>query len=306
MRDYLKINPEVNEALARKQPVVALESTIISHGMPYPENVKTALACEAKVREAGAIPATIAIIDGKIIVGLTVAEIELIGQAGETVVKTSRRDLPYVISNKLNGALTVSGTMIVSALAGIKFFATGGIGGVHRGAEITMDISADLEELAHTNVCVVCAGIKSILDLPKTLEYLETKGVPVLGYQTDSLPAFYLSTSPYKVNYQLKTPQAIAQLAKTKWDLGLQGGIVVTNPIPKALSADPELIDQAIDQALKAMQAAKIQGKESTPFLLKRVAEITGGQSLQANIALVLNNCRLAAEIAKAYWNMED
>ncbi|MFA5741598.1 MAG: pseudouridine-5'-phosphate glycosidase [Candidatus Izemoplasmatales bacterium] len=169
-----------------------------------------------------------------------------------------------------------------------------------------MDISADLEELAHTNVCVVCAGIKSILDLPKTLEYLETKGVPVLGYQTDSLPAFYLSTSPYKVNYQLKTPQAIAQLAKTKWDLGLQGGIVVTNPIPKALSADPELIDQAIDQALKAMQAAKIQGKESTPFLLKQVAEITGGQSLQANIALVLNNCRLAAEIAKAYWNMED
>jgi pseudouridine-5'-phosphate glycosidase len=302
--EYIRINPEIETAIAKGKPVVALESTIISHGMPYPENVKTALECEAKVRDCGAIPATIAVLDGKIVVGLTAAQIEIIGKAGEAVVKTSRRDLPYVISKHLSGALTVSGTMIACEIAGIKFFATGGIGGVHRGAEITMDISADLDEFAHTSVCVICAGAKSILDLPKTLEYLETKGVPVVGFKTDFLPAFFVKTSPYIVNYRLDTPEAIAQMVKVKWDLGLKGGIVIANPIPDEYAADPKVIDQAISQAIAEMPNAHIVGKDTTPYLLKRIAQITGGESLKANIALVLNNCSLAAQIAKNYWKM--
>jgi pseudouridine-5'-phosphate glycosidase len=306
MRQYLQINPEVADALRKKLPVVALESTIISHGMPYPQNVQTALECENIIRENGAVPATIAILDGKIVVGLTPAQIEILGKTGEKVIKTSRRDIPYVLAKKVSGAMTVSGTMIAAQLAGIRFFATGGIGGVHRGAELSMDISADLDEFAKTSVCVVCAGAKSILDLPKTLEYLETKGVPVIGYQTDSLPAFFTRTSASNVNFRLDTPEAIAELAAIKWKLGLEGGIVVANPIPEAFSYDQKAIDAAIDAALSDMKKQGIQGQETTPFLLKKINELTGGASLRANIALVKNNCRLAASIAKAYHSKEE
>lgn len=306
MSHLIRVAPGVASALAQGLPVVALESTIISHGMPYPENVKTALLCEQTIRDNGAVPATIAIVNGQIVVGLSVEEIEHLGQHGEAAIKTSRRDLPFVLSQQKDGALTVSATMIAASLAGIKFFATGGIGGVHRGAELTMDISADLEELAQTSVCVICAGAKSILDLPKTLEYLETKGVPVIGYQTSYLPAFFTKSSNYRVNYRLDTPKEIAQMAKVKWELGLKGGIVVANPIPDEYSYDPAEIDQAIELALLDMNQLGIAGKDTTPYLLKRISELTGGESLSANIALVANNCRLAAQIAKAYFLPEE
>jgi len=306
MNRYLQINPEIQAALLAKQPIVALESTIISHGMPYPQNVATALRCEQAVRDHGAIPATVAVLEGQIVVGLTPAQIETIGKNGHDVLKTSRRDLPFVLANRRLGATTVSATMIACELAGIRFFATGGVGGVHRGAETTMDISADLDELGKTSVCVVCAGIKSILDLEKTLEYLETKGVPVIGYQTDVLPAFYTRVSPFSVPFRLDSPEAIARMAKAKWDVGLAGGMIVANPIPEAWSYDPQTIETAISSALDDLAKAEVKGHDSTPFLLQRVSELTEGKSLEANIALVIDNCRLAAKIAVAYAALEE
>ncbi len=297
--NYIDIKPEVVEALQNKQPVVALESTIISHGMPYPKNMETALQVEAVIREEGAVPATIALIDGKIKVGLHQNEIQYLAKKGREVIKTSRRDIPYVLSHKLTGATTVAATMIAAELAGIKIFATGGIGGVHRGASETFDISADLQELAKTNVAVVCAGIKSILDLGLTLEYLETMGVPVLGYQTDELPAFYTRKSGFKVDYKMKSPQEIAELLQVKWATGLNGGVVIANPVPEAHALDEQIMKKAIEQALAAQQKAGIKGKDSTPFLLAKVKELTSGQSLVSNIELVLNNARLAARIAR-------
>ena len=302
----MKFSNEVKSALELGLPVVALESTIISHGMPYPENVHTALQCEKIIRDAGAVPATIAIIKGEICIGLTKDEINYLGKEGLNVYKTSRRDIAYVVSKKLNGATTVSATMIAAQMAGIKFFATGGIGGVHRNAEITMDISADLEELAQTNVCVICAGAKAILDLEKTLEYLETKGVPVIGYQTESLPAFYTRTSEYKVNFKLDTPEEIATFCKTKWDLKLNGGVLITNPIPTEYSLDEAVMNKAIKEAIKEQDKLNIKGKESTPFLLAKIKEITEGASLDSNIKLVFNNCLLAAQIAKKYWDLNN
>jgi len=302
MINSLKIHPEVLAAIKANKPVVALESTIISHGMPYPQNIETAKGCESIIRSYGVIPATIAIINGVITIGLTDTELELIAKPQTHVHKTSRRDIPYVVSQKLHGALTVSGTMIASELAGIKFFATGGIGGVHRGAETTFDISADLDELAQTNVVVVCAGAKSILDLGKTLEYLETKGVPTIGYQTKTLPAFFTRESDFEVDFKIDTPREIADFVKTKWGLGLNGGTLVCNPIPLSHSFPKDKIDEAIDKAISDMNQQGIKGKESTPFLLKRIVQITEGKSLEANIALVNNNCALAAQIAKAYY----
>lgn len=299
MNEFLSISKEVQNALDNNLPIVALESTIISHGMPYPENVRTALEAEAIIRENGCVPATIAIIKGKLKVGLTKDEIDYLGQKGYDVIKTSRRDIPYIVSQNLDGATTVAATMVIAAMAGIKVFATGGIGGVHRGAEHTFDISTDLEELSNTNVAVVCAGAKSILDLPKTLEYLETKGVPVIGYKTDVLPAFYTSKSPYKVNLRLDNPIDIANLLRTKWQLGLKGGAVIANPIPQEDEMDEKIINEAIENAITEMDKRHIIGKETTPFLLAKVKEITGGDSLAANIKLVYNNCRLAALIAK-------
>jgi len=296
--NYIDIKPEVAEALQNKQPVVALESTIISHGMPYPKNMETALQVEAVVRAEGAVPASIALMNGKIKIGLTEAEIKLLAQKGREVIKTSRRDIPYVLSHKLTGATTVAATMIAAEKAGIKIFATGGIGGVHRGATETFDISADLQELAKTNVAVVCAGIKSILDLGLTLEYLETMGVPVLGYQTDELPAFYTRKSGFKVDYKMESPQEIADLLQVKWATGLNGGVVIANPVPEAYALDEHIMQKAIEQALAAQQKAGIKGKDSTPFLLAKVKELTSGQSLVSNIELVLNNARLAARIA--------
>lgn len=295
----IKINENVLYAINNHLPVVALESTIISHGMPYPQNVETALSCEKIIKDNGAVPATIAIIKGEIIVGLTKDEIEYIGKNGANVIKTSRRDLPIIVSQKLDGATTVSATMFIANSVGIKIFATGGIGGVHRDYAITQDVSADLEELAHTNVCVVCAGIKAILDLPRTLEYLETKGVPVIGYQTELLPAFYCRTSPYHVDYKLNTPEEIARMLKTKWDLNLEGGVLVTNPIPSEYSLDETIMNNAINEALVSMKALNITGKKTTPYLLAKVKDLTGGESLKANIALVYNNCLLASQIAK-------
>ena len=302
---YIDISNEVKEALEKGKPVVALESTIISHGMPYPMNVETALNVEKIVREGGAVPATIAIIQGRLKVGLTPEEIDMLGKAGEKVIKTSRRDIPFIIANKDNGATTVASTMIIASLAGINIFATGGIGGVHRGAESTFDISADLEELGRTDVAVVCAGAKSILDIPLTLEYLETKGVPVVGYQTDELPAFYTRKSGFGVDYTVQTPVELAAALKAKWDLGLHGGVVVANPIPKAYEMDFDTINHAIESALHEANARGITGKESTPFLLAKVKELTGGDSLRSNIELVYNNARLAAKVAKAYTEAE-
>lgn len=301
MNPYLDIRPDVASALAAGRPVVALESTIISHGMPYPENVKTALSCEEAVRSEGALPATVAVLDGKLVVGLSPDQIEFLGKSGRSVLKTSRRDLGAVLSRRQTGATTVAGTMIACSLAGIRFFATGGIGGVHRGAETTMDVSADLEELAKTPVCVVCAGVKSILDLGKTLEYLETRGVPVIGFGTDVLPAFYTRRSAFPVPFRQDTAEAVAEMARAQWGLGLTGGIVVANPIPEPDSFDPQKIEEAIERALSDQKVAGIVGKDSTPFLLSRVSELTSGGSLESNIALVLNNCRLAARIACAY-----
>ncbi|MED4871100.1 pseudouridine-5'-phosphate glycosidase [Geobacillus stearothermophilus] len=298
MNDFLVFSEEVAQAKAEKKPIVALESTIISHGMPYPENVQTAKAVEQIIRDRGAVPATIAIIDGKIKIGLTDDELELLGTSRD-VEKVSRRDLPYVVAMKKHGATTVAGTMICAQMAGIRVFATGGIGGVHRGAEQTMDISADLQELSRTNVAVVCAGAKSILDLGLTLEYLETHGVPVIGYQTDVLPAFYSRTSPFRVDYRLDSVEEIAQFIETKWKLGLNGGVVIANPVPKEEELEESYITAIIEQALKEAEKQHITGKAVTPFLLDRVKTLTGGKSLKANIALVKNNAALAADLAR-------
>ncbi len=298
MNDFLVFSEEVAQAKAEKKPIVALESTIISHGMPYPENVQTAKDVERIIRDRGAVPATIAIIDGKIKIGLTDDELELLGTSRD-VEKVSRRDLPYVVAKKKHGATTVAGTMICAQMAGIRVFATGGIGGVHRGAEQTMDISADLQELSRTNVAVVCAGAKSILDLGLTLEYLETHGVPVIGYQTDVLPAFYSRTSPFRVGYRLDSAKEIAQFLETKWKLGLNGGVVIANPVPKEEELEESYITAIIEQALKEAEKQHITGKAVTPFLLDRVKTLTGGKSLQANIALVKNNAALAADLAR-------
>lgn len=300
----IRYSDEVKSALELNIPVIALESTIISHGMPYPENVHTALMCEKIIRDNGGVPATIAIVNGDIVVGLSPKEIDYIGKEGKNVYKTSRRDLPYVITKKLNGATTVSATMIIAQMAKIKYFATGGIGGVHRGGEISMDISADLDELANTDVCVICAGAKAILDLEKTLEYLETKGVPVIGYQTNILPAFYTKTSPYNVNFKLDSPEEIAAFCKNKWDLNLKGGVLVTNPINDEDSLDEKLMNDAINSAINNATKDGIKGKEITPYLLAKVKDLTEGKSLASNIKLVYNNCYLATLIAKAYYNL--
>lgn len=298
MNQYLDISQEVAEALAENKSVVALESTIISHGMPYPQNVETALKVEQVIRDNGAVPATIAIIGGKLKAGLTKAEIEHLGKTGSAVTKVSRRDLPIIVAKGMDGATTVATTMIIANLAGIKVFATGGVGGVHRGAETTMDISADLEELAMTPVMVICAGAKSILDLGLTLEYLETKGVPVIGYGTNELPAFYTRKSGFGVDYQLNTPKELAEAFSVKQAVGLKGGMLVTNPIPEEYSMDPEVINKAIDEAIAESKRQGIHGKDTTPFLLAKVKEITGGDSLDSNIQLVFNNARLAAQTA--------
>ena len=301
MNPYLDVNPAVAQALAEGKPVVALESTIISHGMPYPQNVETALKVEEIIRQNGAVPATIAILGGRLKAGLSPAEIEYLGKQGQKVTKASRRDLSVLVAQGADGATTVATTMMIAHMAGIKLFATGGIGGVHRGAETTMDISADLEELGQTDVMVVCAGAKAILDLKLTLEYLETKGVPVLGYQTQELPAFYTRTSGLKVDYQVDSPEMLAKILNTQHDLGLHGGILVTNPIPEQYSMDADAINAVIDQAIAEAQEKGIHGKETTPFLLAKVKEITGGDSLEANIQLVFNNAKLAAQTAAAY-----
>ncbi|WP_416198802.1 MAG: Pseudouridine-5'-phosphate glycosidase [Sporanaerobacter sp.] len=297
LENYMEISKEVKAAIEGKKPVVALESTIISHGMPYPKNVETALEVEEIIRSMGAIPATIAILNGKIKVGLSHDEIEYLGKAKD-VYKVSRRDLPFIIAKGLNGATTVASTMIISKLAGIKVFVTGGIGGVHRGAEKSFDISADLQELAHTDVAVVCAGAKSILDLGLTLEYLETFGVPVVGYKTDEFPAFFTRKSGYGVDYRVDSEEELAKAIKTKWDLGLNGGIVVANPIPEEYEMDKSAIDKAIEEVLKEAEEKGIKGKKVTPFLLSRVKDKTGGDSLESNIKLVYNNAKVGANLA--------
>jgi pseudouridine-5'-phosphate glycosidase len=297
LEKYLDINPEVKKALEEGRPVVALESTIISHGMPYPQNVKTALEVEKIIRDNGAVPATIAILGGVLKVGLTEAEIDHLGKAGN-VIKTSRRDIPFIIAKKADGATTVASTMIIAALAGVKVFATGGIGGVHREAQETFDISADLQEFAHTNVAVVCAGAKSILDIGLTLEYLETYGVPVVGFKTEELPAFYTRKSGFGVDYKVEDEKELAEAIKAKWDLGLNGGVVIANPIPEQYQMDYDTINNAIENALKEAKEQGIKGKESTPFLLAKVKEITGGASLDSNIKLVFNNAEVAAKLA--------
>ena len=300
-KPYLDIHPEVAQAIESGQPLVALESTIISHGMPYPQNVQTALRVEAEVRSHGAVPATIAIVKGRLKVGLDAAEIEMLGKLGQEAVKVSRRDVPFIVAAGQTGATTVAATMMLAAMAGIAVFATGGIGGVHRGGQHTFDVSADLQELARTPVAVVCAGSKSILDLGLTLEYLETHGVPVVGFQTDSLPAFFTRESAFGVDYRLDTPAAIASVMHAKWRMALAGGLVIANPIPKAHAMPRETIDAAISQALQEADNQRISGKAATPFLLARVNQLTGGNSLAANIELVLNNARLATAIAIAY-----
>lgn len=297
---YLDIAADVSRALRDGQPVVALESTIISHGMPYPANVETALRVERTVRDNGAVPATIAILGGRLKAGLTTDEIRRLGERGQAITKTSRRDIPFVVSRGQDGATTVAASMFVAALAGIRVFATGGIGGVHRGVDETMDISADLEELARTDVAVVCAGVKSVLDIGRTLEYLETKGVPVVGYCTDDLPAFFSQSSGFSVDYKADKPAEIAAALQAKWEMGLSGGMVVANPIPAEHAMGKDEIDAVINDAIVDMEQLGISGKDTTPFLLARIAERTDGRSLAANIELVVNNARLAAEIAGA------
>ncbi len=301
LNKFLDIKPEVAEALAAGKPVVALESTIISHGMPYPQNVQTALEVERIVREHGAVPATIAVIGGRLKAGLTAEEIEYFGKKGLNIAKASRRDLAVLCARGEDGATTVTTTMIIAHMAGIRVFATGGTGGVPRGAETTMDISADLEELGQTPVMVVCAGAKSILDLGLTLEYLETKGVPVVGYQTKELPAFYTRTSGFNVDYRMDSPAELAKAFKTQNDLGFSAGMLVTNPIPEQYAMPLEVITAAIDKAIAESVEKGIKGKETTPFLLARVSELTGGDSLASNIQLVFNNARLAAKTAVEY-----
>lgn len=304
MNKYLDVNPEVAAAIAEGKPVVALESTIISHGMPYPQNVETALNVERIIRENGAVPATIAIIGGRLKAGLTAEEIEYFGKKGQAIAKASRRDIAVLCARGEDGATTVTTTMMIAHMAGIKVFATGGIGGVHRGAETTMDISADLEELAQTPVMVVCAGAKSILDLGLTLEYLETKGVPVIGYGTSELPAFYTRQSGFGVDYRMDSPEELAAAFKASHDMNLKGGMLVTNPIPEEYAMPLDTINAAIDQAIAECEAQGIHGKATTPFLLARVAELTGGDSLTSNIRLVYNNAKLAAQTAAAYCKL--
>jgi len=297
VQGYLDINPEVAAALKAGKAVVALESTIISHGMPYPRNVETARNVEKIIRDHGAVPATIAILKGRMKVGLSPDEIEYLGKSHD-VIKCSRRDLPFILAKGLDGATTVAATMILAAMAGIRVFATGGIGGVHRGAQTSFDISADLQELAHTNVAVICAGAKSILDIGLTLEYLETFGVPVVGFKTNEMPAFYTSKSGFSVNYRVDSAAELAQAMKIKCDLGLNGGLVVANPIPAQYEMDSATINTAIEEALKQAEAEGVKGKDTTPYLLAKVKELTGGDSLESNIQLVYNNARLGAELA--------
>ena len=292
------INPEVLEALKNNKPVVALETTIISHGMPYPKNVETALKVEQVIREHGAVPATIGIIDGEPVIGMTPDEIELFGKK-KGILKASRRDLPVIYAKKLWAATTVSSSMILANQAGIEVFVTGGIGGVHRHAQESMDISADLQELGKTNVTVVCAGAKAILDLPLTLEYLETMGVPVLGFKTKELPAFYTAHSGLEVDYAIDDYQEAAQIIAEKRKNNLQGGILITNPIPEEYAMDSKVINNAIEKALAMADEQGIRGKAITPFLLKTIVELTGGDSLESNIQLILNNAALGAEISK-------
>ena len=302
LEKYLEIKAEVKEALAAGKPVVALESTIIAHGMPYPQNIETALEIEDIIRANGAVPATIGIIDGKIKIGLTKKEVEFLGESDE-IVKVSRRDLPVVLAEKKHGATTVAGTMIAADLAGIKIFVTGGVGGVHRGAEKSFDVSADLEELKKTSVAVIAAGAKSILDLGLTLEKLESFGVPVLGYQTEELPAFYSRHSGFNCDYKLESPEHTADILKAKWELGLEGGVLIANPVPEADEIEYSVINEKIEQALAEAEEQGISGKKLTPFLLDRIKEITDGQSLETNIALVRNNAVVGAKIAKAFSN---
>ena len=298
LNKYLDIAPEVRKALEEGRPVVALESTIISHGMPYPQNVETALNVEKIIRDNGAVPATIAVIKGRLKAGLSPEAIDYLGKTGTAVAKASRRDLPVLVAQGKDGATTVTTTMIIAHMAGIQVFATGGIGGVHRGAQQTFDISADLEELAHTPVMVVCAGAKSILDLGLTLEYLETHGVPVIGYGTEELPAFYTRKSGFRVDYRIDTPEDLAKAFFVKQDMGLGGGMLVTNPIPEEFSMNHEIINKAIDEAVEEANKLGIHGKETTPFLLAKIKDLTGGDSLASNIQLVYNNARLAAKTA--------
>jgi len=297
----LQIHPDVQSALDENRAIVALESTIISHGIPYPQNVETALRVERIVRKSGAQPATIAILDGKLSVGLDQDQIDYLSKQGTRVTKVSRRDLPVVVTRQQDGATTVAATMIIAQMAGIRIFATGGIGGVHRGVEQTLDISADLQELAHIDVAVVCAGAKSVLDLPRTLEYLETMGVPVLGYQTHEFPAFYTRTSGLFTDYRVDQPEEIARILHQKWTMDLRGGAVIANPVPKTYAMNELRMEKVIKQAVQESEVQQIRGKALTPFLLSRIEELTGGDSLEANIQLVLNNAQLAAEVSIAY-----
>ena len=298
----MDISEEIKNSIKENGPVVALESTIISHGMPFPQNLETALEVESIIRKEGAIPATIAVVEGRIKIGLSNLELEQFAQGTKTV-KVSSRDLPLAISQKQDGGTTVAATMICARMAGISVFVTGGIGGVHRGSEKTMDISGDLMELARTNVAVVCAGIKSILDIPRTLEYLETQGVPVIGYRTDEFPAFYTTTSGYSVQSRINTAEEIARCMKVKWELGLEGGMVIANPVLREDAMDEEVIEEAITKSLKEASEKGIDGKAVTPFLLERISQLTDGESLKTNIALVCNNALVGAKIASAYGN---
>lgn len=299
---WMDISEEIQNSIKGNGPVVALESTIISHGMPFPQNLETALEVERIIRKEGAIPATIAVVEGRIKIGLSNLELEQFAQGTKTV-KVSSRDLPLAISQKQDGGTTVAATMICARMAGISIFVTGGIGGVHRGSEKTMDISGDLMELARTNVAVVCAGIKSILDIPRTLEYLETQGVPVIGYRTDEFPAFYTTTSGYSVQSRINTAEEIARCMKVKWELGLEGGMVIANPVLREDAMDEEVIEEAITKSLKEASEKGIDGKAVTPFLLERISQLTDGESLKTNIALVCNNALVGAKIASAYGN---
>ena len=298
MLNYIDITPEVKKALEENKPVVALESTIISHGMSYPENIESAKRCESDIRKEGGVPATIAIIGGRMKVGLTEEELNYLGE-NKNIPKASRRDIPMILANKMDGATTVATTMLIANLVGIKVFATGGIGGVHRNAQQTFDISADLMELANTNVAVVCAGAKSILDIGLTLEYLETQGVPVIGYKTDDFPAFYTRKSGYKADYNADSPKTIATAIKVKEDLGLKGGMVIGNPIPEEYEMDYDFINNAINKAVEDAEKNGIRGKEITPFILSELHHITEGKSLYSNKELVYNNARVATRIAK-------
>ena len=300
----LSLSDEVANALAANEPVVALESTIVCHGMPYPQNVETAIEMQGAVRAGGATPAIVAVLEGRPTVGLADDQVEWLGRAGDSIPKASRRDLPFLVASRENGATTVAATMLIAAMAGIPVFATGGIGGVHRGVEASLDVSADLEELGNTDVAVVCAGVKSVLDVEKTLEYLETQGVPVIGYGTDTLPAFYTRSSGVAVDRRIDTPEDVARTMEAKWSLGLRGGLVVGVPVPRHAALDQQRIDSVVEDALEESRRAGIVGKAITPFLLQHIAENTDGESLDANVALAVNNARIAADIATAYRNL--